>query len=189
MAESVITLGTITLQQRAEESYENYTISNKKSVGRIIPFHVTDDRVDLRIGYALFINGERDIRTLSVQKEYDTFGRLIHGLRLAILPLPGDSHKLYAELKQAYPKELFTRHETLHPTLSEIDLDQGARISVFAELKKVGTEVGTKKELLNKSGVQSSYLCIRFSKDNLWAPIIAYVATRIMPIANGYSGS
>ncbi|MGD0878460.1 MAG: hypothetical protein ABSA01_09985 [Anaerolineales bacterium] len=189
MYESVITLGTITIRQRAEESYENYTISNKKSIGRIIPFHVTGDQVDLRIGYALFINGERDIRTLGVQKDFNTFGRLSHGLRLAILPVPGDSRKLYAELKQAYPKESFTRHETLHPTLSEIDLDQGAGLSVFAELRKVGAEVGTKKELLTDSAIRSSYLCARFSKDNLWAPILAYVATRILPIANRYNGS
>ena len=189
MEESVITLGTITIRQRAEESYENYTVSNKKSIGRIIPFHVTDDRVDLRIGYVLFINGERDIRTLDVLKEYNTFGRLSHGLRLAILPVPGDSRKLYAELKQAFPKESFVKHETLHPTLSEIDLDQGAGLSVLAELRKVGAEVGTKQELLSKSGIRSSYLCVRFSKNNLWAPIIAYVTTRILPIANGYTGS
>ena len=189
MDEIVITLGTITIRQRAEESYENYTISNKKSVGRIIPFHVTDDKVDLRIGYALFINGERDIRTLGVQKDFNTFGRLSHGLRLAILPVPGDLHNLYAELKQAFPKESFTRHETLHPTLSEIDLDQGAGLVVFAELRKVGAEAGTKRELLSKSGNRSSSLCILFSKDNLWAPIVAYVATRILPMANGYTGS
>jgi hypothetical protein len=189
MDKDVITLGTITIQQRSEENFESYTVSGKKSIGRIIPFQVTDDRVDLRIAYAIFINGERDIRTLEVQKEFNTFGRLIHGLRLAIQPVSNNSHVLYAELRQAFPKESFDKHETLHPTVSEIDLDQGAGLSVFEELKKVGAEVGTKQELLGESGKRSPYLCVRFLKENLWAPTVAYATTRILPISRGYSGS
>ena len=111
MNENVITLGAITIQQRSEENFESYTVSRKKSIGRIIPFRITDDRVDLRIGYAIFINGERDIRTLEVQKEFKTFGRLIHGLRLAIQPVPNDTRGLYAELRQAFPRESFDKHE------------------------------------------------------------------------------
>lgn len=188
MHDDIITLGTLTIRQRAEESYQSYTVSKKKSLGRIIPFHITDDRVDIRIGYAIFINGERDIRTLEVQKELNTFGRLVHGLRLAIQSVPDDRRNLYAELRQALPKDAFAKHETLHPTTSEYDLDQGAGLSVFSELRKVGAEVGTKSELIGETGKRSPYLCTRFSKDNLWAPIVAYATTRILPISRGYTG-
>lgn len=189
MNKELLTLGTITIRRRDEESFENYTVGRKKSIGRVIPFHVTDERIDMLLGYAIFINGERDIRTLDVQKEFNTFGRLKYGLRLAIQPVPDDHHKLYAELRQAFPKDNFDKHETLHPTMSEMDLDQGAGFSVFDELKKAGAEVGTKQELLSETGKRSSYLSVRFSKDNLWVPVIAYTATRILPISNGYTGA
>ncbi|MEN6620940.1 MAG: hypothetical protein ABFD50_05285 [Smithella sp.] len=189
MVDDVITLGTVTIRQRSPESYENYTVSKKRSIGKVIPFHVTDDRIDIRLGYAIFITGERDIRTLEIQKEYNTFDRLKHGLRLAIQPIPDNPRRFYAELRQAYPKECFDKHETLHPTMSEFDLDQGAGLSLFSELRKAGAEVGTKQELLADTGKRSPYLCASFSKENLWVPIIIYTATRILPIANGYTGS
>jgi hypothetical protein len=186
--QDVLTLGTLTIRQRAEENFQGSTVGRKKSVGRIIPFHVTDDGIDIRIAYAIFINGERDIRTLEVQKEFITFGRLVHGLRLAIQPVPDDSRDLYAELRQALPKDTFSKHETLHPTTSEIDLDQGAGLSVFEELKKAGARVGNKQDLLGETGKRAHYLCIRFSKDNIWAPVVAYATTRILPIKLGYRG-
>lgn len=186
--DNVLTLGTLTIRQGVEESYQSYTVSKKKSIGRIIPFHVTGDKIELQVGYAIFINGERDIRTLEVQKEFNTFGRLVHGLRLSILPAPNDSRMVYIELKQAIPKNNFEKHETLHPTRSESDLDTGARLSVFDELKKAGAEVGTKLDLIGDDKKTSLNLCARFPKDNLWAPVIAYAATRILPISWGYKG-
>lgn len=189
MVDDVITLGMVTIRQRPPESYESYTVSKKRSIGKVIPFHVTNDRIDIQLGYAIFINGERDIRTLEIQKEYNTFDRLKHGLRLAIQPIPDNPRRFYAELRQAYPKEYFDKHETLHPTISEFDLDQGAGLSLFSELRKAGAEVGTKQELLGDTGKRSPYLCASFSKENLWVPIIIYTATRILPIANGYTGS
>ncbi len=189
MVDDVITLGMVTIRQRSPESYESYTVSKKRSIGKVIPFHVTDDRIDIRLGYAIFITGERDIRTLEIQKEYNTFDRLKHGLRLAIQPIPDNPRRFYTELRQAYPKEYFDKHETLHPTISEFDLDQGAGLSLFSELRKAGAEVGTKQELLGDTGKRSPYLCASFPKENLWVPIIIYTATRILPIANGYTGS
>lgn len=188
MLNNINKVGSLTIQQRDEENFESYTVSRKKSVGKIIPFDVTDEDIDLRIGYAIFINGERDIRTLEVNKDFQRFGRLAHGLRLAIQPLPSDPHLMYAELRQAFPKDPFDKHETLHPTISELDLDQGAGLSVFELLKISGAEVGTKQEVLGEDSNRSAYLCMRFPKANLWAPIIAYATTRILPIKAGYRG-
>jgi hypothetical protein len=95
---------------------------------------------------------------------------------------------LYAELRQALPKDSFSKHETLHPTTSEIDLDQGAGLPVFEELRKAGAEVGTKQALLGDACKRAAYLCMRFSKENIWAPVIAYSATRILPVHLGYRG-
>lgn len=189
MAEDVITLGSVTIRRGLTKSFESYTVSKKRSIGDVIHFHVTDDSIDLQLGYAIFINGERDVRTLDVLREYDTFYRLKHGLRLAIQPLPENPRSLYAELRQAYPKDSFDKHETLHPTMSEFDLDQGSGLSLFSELRKAGADVGTKQELLGDTGKRSPYLCATFAKENLWVPLIIYTATRILPIANGYTGA
>jgi hypothetical protein len=115
----VLTLGTMTIQQGAVESYQSYTVSRKNSIGRVIPFHVRDENIAIRIGYAIFINGERDIRTLEVQKEFNTFGRLLNGLRLSILPAPNDPRMVYDELKQS-PKIVLKN--TKHSTLFDLNL-------------------------------------------------------------------
>jgi hypothetical protein len=189
LAEDVITLGSVTIRRGLTKSFESYTVSKKRSIGDVIHFHVTDDRIDILLGYAIFITGERDVRTLDVLRDFNTFDRLKHGLRLAIQPLPEYPRRYYVELRQAYPKDSFDKHETLHPTMSEFDLDQGSGLSLFNELRKAGAEVGTKQELLGDTGKRSSYLCATFSKENLWVPIIIYTATRILPIANGYTGA
>lgn len=186
--EGLITLGPLSIQQKPEESFENYTTGRVKSIGKIIPFQITSDQIDILIAYAIFINGERDIRTLEVQKEFNTFGRLKHGLRLTIQRVPDDYQSLYCELRQAYPRDSFNNHQTLHPTSSELDLNEGAELSVFQELEQVGAQTGTKYHLLGAEGARSSYLCIRFAKDNIWAPIVAYATTRILPINFGYRG-
>lgn len=184
----IFTLGSLTIKRYDEQNFESYTVSRKKSVGKLLSFQVTDKDIDLRIGYAVFINGERDIRTLEVSKDFTKYGRLIHGLRLAIQPVPENPHLFYAELRQAIPKDPFDKHETLHPTISEADLDDGAGISVFESLRQTGADVGTKAELLGETGKRSPYLCMRFPKDNIWAPVVAYTATRIMPMKFGYRG-
>jgi hypothetical protein len=61
----------------------------------------------------------------------------------------------------------------------------GAILSVFDELKKAGAEVSTKLDLIGEDKKTSLNLCARFPKDNLWAPIVAYVVTRILPISLG----
>jgi hypothetical protein len=189
METEVITLGAITIRQRPEKIFEGHTTSRKIFTGRIIPFQVTDDTIDILIAYAIFINGERDIRTLDVQKEYNTFGRLKHGLRLSITPVPENPRRLYTELRQAFPKYEFDKHETLHPTISELDLDDGAGLSVFGELRKYGADVGTKHDLIGDEGRTALHLCACFPKDNIWVPIIAYTTTRVLPISLGYTGS
>lgn len=190
MEADVITLGTITIRRKPRESYHNHTVSKKVSTGDIIPFHVTDDKIDILIAYAIFINGERDIRTLEVRREFNLFGRLQHGLRLSIKEVPDNPRSLYAELRQAFPKHSFDKHETLHPTVHELDLDNGAAgLSVFSELQKLDAEVGTKQDLLGDTGRTSNHLCARFSKDNLWVPVVAYTLTRVLPISVGYTGA
>jgi len=188
MTNEVFTLGPLIIQKGPEENFESYTSSKVKSVGKLTPFHIGSEGVSLLIGYAKFINGERDIRTTNIYKELDTFERLKHGLRLTIQPTPSDSRMLYAELRQAFPKDNFSSHQTLHPTISETDLDEGAGLSVFNELRKAGAEIGTKQALLGDVGRRAQYLCIRFPKDNIWAPIVAYAVTRILPIKLGYRG-
>lgn len=188
MTNEAFTLGSLLIQKGPEENFESMTTSRIKSVGKLTEFFVQGDGVGVLIGYAKFINGNRDIRTLKIYKGVETFDRLTHGLRLTLQPVPESPRMLYAELRQAFPKDPSTTHQTLHSTMSEADLDEGAGLPVFSELRKAGAEVGTKQALLSETGRRAQYLCIRFSKDNMWAPIVAYTVTRILPIKLGYRG-
>ncbi|HRJ59386.1 MAG TPA: hypothetical protein PLV64_24110 [Anaerolineales bacterium] len=113
MTNEVLTLGPLTIQKGPEENFESYTSSRAKSVGKLTQFHVGGEGVSLLIGYSKFINGERDIRTTNIYKEFETFERLKHGLRLSLLPTSDDARMLYAELRQAFPKDNFSKHQTL----------------------------------------------------------------------------
>ena len=188
MENEVLALGSLTIHKGPEENFESVTTSRVKSVGKFTEFFVRGEGVGISIGYAKFINGDRDIRTLKIYKGADTFNRLTHGLRLTLQPVPDGPRMLYAELRQAFPKDPSTTHQTLHSTIAESDLDAGAGFPVFEELRKAGAEVGSKLELLGDMGKRSLYLCIKFPKDNLWAPIVAYTATRILPIKLRYRG-
>ena len=53
--------------------------------------------------------------------------------------------------------------------LEEYLTDNGARLSVFNELKKAGAEVGTKLDLISDDKKTSLNLRARFPKGNLWA--------------------
>ncbi len=186
--ETVHSLGSLTIHKGPEENFESYTTSRVKSLGKLTEFFVEGEGVRVLVGYAKFINGDRDVRTVKVYREFEKFHRLTHGLRLTLQPIPDDVRMLYGELRQAFPKDGFAVHQTLHPTVSEADLDQGAGLPVFDELKKAGAQVGSRRELFGDTGRRAAYLCIRFDKKNLWAPIVAYTVTRILPIKLGYRG-
>jgi hypothetical protein len=188
MTGNIHKLGGITILQGEEGPFSGYTASRKWDVGRVIPFHVIGERIDINLGYIIFSCGERDIRVLEIQAEYDTFERLKHGLRLTMRPVPGEPRSLYIELKQAFSSNAFTKHETLHPTYSESDLDAGARMPVLGELRKIGAVVGTKEVVIGDTGRTAKHLSAHFPKDNLWVPVVAYIMTRILPMAWGYSG-
>lgn len=188
MTNEILTLGLLTIHKGPEKSFEGQTTSRVKSVGKITEFFIQGDGLGISVGYVKFINGERDVRTIKIYQGFETFERLTRGLRLTLKPMPDNTRILYAELRQAFPNDPSNKHETLHSTMSVADLDAGAGLSVVQELKKVGAEVGSKLELLGKVERKSQYLYMRFSKDNLWAPIVAYTVTRILPIKMGYRG-
>jgi hypothetical protein len=181
-------LGDLIIMQGEESKAYCQTTSKIKESATIKHFQISGGPVDLVIGYLIFLNGERDIRVVSVLKEFDTFGRLKHGLRLSILPIQGDRKNVYVELKQALPHAPGEKHETLHPTYAISSLDYGAKLDAKTELEKVGAIIGTKKELLGDKGKTSLHLYARFQKENLWAPIIAYTLTRVLPVRWGYKG-
>jgi hypothetical protein len=185
MENEVLTLGSLNIHKGPENNFEGQTTSKVKSIGKMAEFFIQGDGLGISVGYVKFINGDRDVRTIKIYKGADTFERLAHGLRLMLKPVPDNARMLYAELRQAFPKDPSTKHQTLHSTISEVDLDQGAGLAVFDELKKAGAQVGSRRELFGDTGKRAAYLCIRFSKDNLWAPIAAYVVTRILPIKLG----
>ena len=69
---------------------------------------------------------------------------------------------------------------------SEDELDDGAGVSVAHQLARHGADrTGTREELLNDDSRARARLGVRFGDHADLVPVIAYVCTRVAPVANG----
>ena len=107
---------------------------------------------------------------------------LVERLRL---PVTQRGHDLYAELCQVRLKP--NGRGNLYAATIQ-DLDDGARVSVAHELEHHGaTRVGTRVELLGDEGRARNRVGVRFGQQADLVPVIAYICTRVAPVANGIS--
>ncbi|MDZ7854165.1 MAG: hypothetical protein U5L98_16405 [Halomonas sp.] len=67
-------------------------------------------------------------------------------------------------------------------------LDDGAGTDVDVLLSEVDGELGTREDLLNDDSRRRGYLCCLFPQGQSLPPVASYVLTRLLPLANGYSG-
>jgi len=70
-------------------------------------------------------------------------------------------------------------------SVSKTALEEGAELDVFAELRRLGANVGTKADVFGETNRTRNWLCARFADDNAIAPLAAYVMTTLMPLRNG----
>jgi hypothetical protein len=88
----------------------------------------------------------------------------------------------FCELRQARPKG--DRWANLYKaTLTELDTRAGVKVAEM--LRNVGAhEVGTRESLLGHRGPRRDYLCALFDEDNDLLPIVAFLLTRVLPLAS-----
>ncbi|RKQ90908.1 hypothetical protein C8N24_0723 [Solirubrobacter pauli] len=123
-------------------------------------------------------NGERDVVATERHDSPQRFDTLVARLRLAVLP---HGSAFYLELRQARLKangraNLFVPDEQA--------LDAGAGIAVLRELEQHGaTRVGTRETLLDDTDRTRTRLGAVFPREAELVPLVAYVCTRVAPVA------
>jgi hypothetical protein len=141
---------------------------------------------DLLVAYAAFRNSI-DVRCLEYSKSTpETLHRLTHGLRMSVLAGPSLTSQ-WAELSQARLDKTVTPAWSTLRKASEQELNYAADISVRAALYGIGGTLGTRADQIDDDSRRRSYMCTVFPKGNRDVPVAAYVLTRVLPLANGWS--
>jgi hypothetical protein len=177
-----IRIGAFTITPLGETvDIEGDTTDGVASTGRGTLYEVTgDDRLRLTVRDTRWDNGERDVVATLRHDSPQRFDTLIERLRLPVAER-GDS--LYAELRHVRLKE--NGRGNLHAP-GEAELDAGAGVSVAHALMQHGaTAVGTRGELLGDEGRMRSRMGVRFPRDAELVPLVAFVCTRVAPVARG----
>ena len=140
-------------------------------VARSVPHH------ELELAFVEAANRERWVECYAVTSSVRLLSRVERRLRLTVeTASTGD----WCELRQARPKggtwaNLFKANV--------VELDAGAGIAVAEELRRAGAaRVGTGRDLLGDSGQRQTFLCVDFPRENLFAPIVAFLLTRAVPL-------
>lgn len=163
------------------ESIVGETTSGKRSsgIGRLYDLEGPDG-LRLTIRDTSWVSGERDIVACERHGSPERFDTLIERLRLTVLARGG----AYVELRQARlrPNGRAGLFDAGLPALNE-----GARIDVKRTLLAHGArEVGTREQLLGDLERTRHRLGAQLTKRGEGrAPLVAYVLTRVAPVANG----
>jgi hypothetical protein len=160
---------------------EGQTAGGTPSAGRARHYDVRDGNgLHLTLRDTRWANGERDVVACRRHDSPQRFDTLVERLRLAVTER---DENLYAELRQVRLKpngrgNLFAADEA--------DLDHGAAVRVARELERHGAlEVGTREELVGDDGRTRGRMGVRFPSDAELVPVVAYVCTRVGPVARG----
>ncbi|MEQ6916039.1 hypothetical protein [Halomonas aquatica] len=130
----------------------------------------------------------QDVRCLEVGKGApEAVYRLLHGLRMSISDGPSAGEQ-WVELSQArIDPEVVPPWSNLKKATSS-QLDDGADADVEDVVIEAGGESGTREDLLGDESRRRGYLCCVFRQGELLPPVTSYVLTRLLPLANGYTG-
>jgi hypothetical protein len=124
-------------------------------------------------------NGERDLVACARHASPERFDTLVERLHLAVLRSPD----FYVDLRQARIRTN-GRAGLFNASLEE--LNAGADLDVHAILRKAGaTHMGTRGAVLGDCGRTRARYTARFDDHSCAVPLVAYVLTRVAPVARG----
>lgn len=137
------------------------------------------------LAYIEWHNGEIDIRAQGVE----TPCKALRGLERGRLRLSVFSHSLqqsWIELRQARIKRGSPEQWSNLFQATKAELDQGAGVDLFALLQHAGAQCsGYRATILKDTSRRKNYICTLFPKHNCLVPVVAFVATRVLPLYNG----
>ena len=129
-----------------------------------------------------------DARCLEVGKGApEAVYRLLHGLRMSISDGPSAGEQ-WVELSQARidPEVVPPWSNLKKATASQ--RDDGAATGVTNALSEAGGKMDSRENLLGDESRRRGYLCCVFPQGEPLPPVASYVLTRLLPLANGYTG-
>jgi len=188
---------------------EGETLSSEVSAGRGVIFEVKyNDSVLVEAVHIRWLNGEEDVRAISVIEGVQALNRLESGLRLGIkrisdsMPAAESAPEEYfrrtgqdclrsdlrwLELRQArINRQKPNKWSNLYQATMD-DLREGAGFDIMEALEQAGgLAVDTKEKLLHAADPTRFRLCAIYHTDSTWFPPAAYTVTRIAPLMNDY---
>ena len=173
-----IPIGDLTLRSLGRRlSIEGQTVEGHDATGIAHLYEVSGPGLRLTIRDATWDNGERDVVASDRHDSPQRFDTLVERLRLAVLDRGGP----YVELRQARLRA------NGRAGLFDADrdaLDEGAGLSVADLLLEHGArDVGTRAEVLGDDGRARNRFGARLAASTDAVPVIAYVVTRVAPVA------
>lgn len=137
------------------------------------------------LGYMSFPDG-KDIRCLEYSDETpDALHRLTHGLRMSIYYNPKIDWE-WIELSQARLKKETMPEWATCKRATEQQLDKGSGLDLRVLLAGLGASIGIRASVLRDKSNRRGYCCAAFPVDNQIVPLVAYAATRVLPILRRY---
>ena len=141
------------------------------------------DELEISIADTRWQNGEREIRAVDASGP-PQIDNLPKRLQLQIQKTGGNPNNLMIDLKQARVRldtdklwsNLYQADETEHAW--------GAGIDVLGLLNDYGADVGSRAALLDDKGPIRNRLCAVFPRSAEQIPMVAFVATRALPLLN-----
>ena len=144
---------------------------------------------DIRLNIELLKTdyGESWIHAVEAHNSPKFIHRLLHGLRPGIYSIPNKEGLSFMELRQAQIID-----DPDWPKLRKVpleDLDDGAGVGVRQLLLTHGAfELDTRENVLGTTNNRKTELCVTFNTENSVVPIVAYVLTRVAPLASDELG-
>ena len=186
MTVPVIKVGGYTITHSGTEGgVRGTTIKGFDSIARRVLFDVTNPTINLQMTVqdSHWANGERDIVAIERHETPERFDGLKNRLRIGINRCADGHDGWFIELRQAQ------LNEPDRPKCKQADLralTSGAGVDVADALLTCGADiVGPRSELYGTEGPRKNIVAAHCNESPELVPVVAYVLTRIAPIANG----
>jgi hypothetical protein len=128
----------------------------------------------------------KDVRCLEYSDDTpDPLHRLTHGLRMAIY-YNHRTNQEWVELSQARVKNKITPEWSICKKATEQQLYKGSGLNLRNLLTSSGASFGTRVSVLGEKNNRRDYYCAAFPVDDQIVPLVAYAATRVLPILLSY---
>ena len=128
-------------------------------------------------------NGDRDVQCLPTSILGDKLNCIASRLRMSIKKHPLRRGYLIMDITLAKPTSIGLQGLWAQRFKAEREeITEACGFDITNSLKKVGASLGRREFIVNDIGRRRHFLVMEFHKDNAFAPIAAFVLTRVLPL-------